>query len=148
MARRNKKLIKLRHYRDKLIAKIVNLETLQRAHMEMFRETRRALQNEDTLRAYAIVSDQENLTTHLPLTFIEKNEAVAELTLVYKFLSIEREYTSEMSRAVGSRDLLRIAALCADHQIEQIAHDEQLATWGISHGFTRSLKDEQNNTIV
>ena len=140
MARRNKKLLKLRQYRDKLIADNVNLRTTIRTHEQRLHEVRRALANEDTLRAYAITSEEGGNMP--PLEFVKKNEAVAELTLVYKMLSVEREYTQQMARAAQSRDLLRIAALCADHQAEEIAHDMMLSTWGVDHGFTKSLRDD------
>lgn len=140
MARRNKKLVKLRSYRDRLIADNVNLRTEIREHEQRQHETRKALSNEDTLRAYAICSGEGGNMP--PLEFVEKNEAIAELTLVYKMLSIERQYTDEIGRAVVSRDLLRIAALCADHQVEQIAHDKMLSTWSVDHGFTNSLRGE------
>ena len=146
MARRNKKLLKLRQYRDKLIADNVNLRQDIRTHEFRLSGIRKALQQPKDrggaiLRAYAMASDDEG-EGKPPLEFIEKSEAVAELTLVYKMLVVEREYTEQMTRAAGSRDLLRIAALTADHLAEATAHDKMLSTWGVDHGFTKSLRDD------
>lgn len=143
MPKRNKKVIKLRLYRDKLIARIVHLEAKSREHTEILRQTRKALQKEDTLRAYAIISDPDVLTTGaISLSFLEKNDAIAELTLVYKMLAIERNYTFELGRALNTQDLLRMAALTADHTAEQVAHDKLLSSWSKDHGFTKSLREE------
>lgn len=150
MPKRNKKVIKLRHYRDKLLARITTLEQQLRTNHEMFRQIRKALSQEEgaTLRAYAIATDglDETLNTdtedYVSLEFISKNDAVAELTLVYRMLAVERNYTYEMGRALNTQDLLRMAALAADHTAEQIAHDKMLSTWSKDHGFTKSLRDE------
>ena len=142
MARRNKKLMKLRQYRDKLIADNVNLRADIRTRDERFSQIRKALSSEGggSLRAYAIATDDDGLKEG-SLEFVEKNAAVAELTLVYKMLSVERNYTDEMSRALGTQDLLRMVALTADHRAEALAHDKMLSTWSMDHGFTKSLRE-------
>lgn len=145
MARRNKKLMKLRAYRDKLIADNVNLQSRIREDEMRFFSVRKALSKDDALRAYAIASSDIKDSDAPPLEFIEKNEAIAELTLVYKLLSIERNYTHEMITAVRLRDLLRIAALTADHIAEADAHDKMLSTWSKDHGFTKSFRDQIEN---
>ena len=150
MARRNKKVLKLREYRDKLLAQITMLERDARTHKERFRMIRKAIANEKegALRVYAIATEgldddgYGGSNGHLPIEFIDKNEAIAELTLVYKMLAVERQYTNEIDKALKSRDLLRMAALAADHFAEQNAHDKMLSTWSRDHGFTKSLRDE------
>lgn len=150
MAKRNKKVIKLRRYRDKLIAQMTILEHHLRTNKEMFKQIRKALSSDkdNTLRAYAIATEglDEQLNTdaedYVSLEFVSKNDAVAELTLVYKMLAVEREYTYEIGRSLNTRDLLRMAALAADHTAEQVAHDKMLSSWSKDHGFTKSLRDE------
>lgn len=146
MAKRNRKVLKLRAYRDKLLGKITNDEGIIRSYQASLREIRKALQQEDTLRAYALASEEP---PHPQLTeFNEKNEIVKELTLVYRFLAVERNYTDQITRAAAHRDYLRVAALVADHKAEQVAHDRMLESWSEDHGFTRSLRDEANQVIV
>jgi len=147
VAKRNKKVLKLRAYRDKLLEKITNLESTVRRYQELCRSARKALQQDKHLRAYAIVSDDEG-NEHLDVEMLEKNELAAELSLVYRFLIVERRYTEEVSRAAHGRDYLRVAALTADHTAESVAHEKMLTRWSADHGFTRSLRDEDNNTIV
>lgn len=148
MARaRNKKVVKLRKYRDKLLASVTNLEGTIRRYEELCRTARRAIQHEDYLRAYALVCDVDD-DEHLSFEFLEKNELAKELTLVYKMLAVERNYTDELHMAVNSRDLLRAAALCADHRAEWMAHDKMLTQWSQDHGFTRRFRDEKNKIIV
>ena len=143
MARKNVKVKKLRRYRDKLIANNVNLRGELRQNDEFFREIRMALGREDYLRAYAVAARQDpDEEVVLTLDFVDKNELAKELTLVYKMLAVERTFTESMRDAAMSRDILRLAALVADHQAEQIAHDKMLSTWSQDHGFTRSLRDE------
>lgn len=145
MPKRSKKVLKLRRYRDKLIADNVNLRSKIRIQEEMFHAIRKALQREDTLNAYAVASNDPNdEETWMSYGFIEKNEAIAELTLVYKMLSIEREFTHHMIRAATQKDYLRVAALSAEHLSEAEAHDKMLSIWSVDHGFTKSLRDECN----
>ncbi len=147
MARKNMKMKKLRQYRDKLIANNVNLRGELRLYDEYFREIRLALTKEDYLRAYTVaVRKEADEDVTLPLDFVDKNELAKELTLVYKMLAVERNYTENVGHAAANRDLLRIAALVADHKSEQLAHDKMLSTWSQDHGFTRSLRDEVLDT--
>ena len=153
MARRNKKVLNLRAYRDKLLSRITLLERDARTYVERFRQIRKTLANDksDTLRAYAIATEEiDNAYGEdcLNIEFIEKNEAIAELTLVYKMLSVERKYTTEMHQCLETRDLLRMAALSADHFNEQIAHDKMLSTWSKEHGFTKSLRTEHESNLA
>lgn len=146
MAKRNKQLIKLRHYRDKLLLKIVDLESNARMDKQLFLEIRTALAGKgSTLRAYALATRAYDGVVHeddFSMVFVDKNDAIAELTLVYKMLSIEREYTTLIQVAVGQRDYLRAAALSATHIAEAAAHDKMLSTWSRDHGFTKSLREE------
>ena len=147
MARRNKKVLKLRAYRDKLLSRITVLERDARTYVERFRQIRKSLADDKNngLRACALATE-ETVNAYnegsLNIEFIDKNEAIAELTLVYKMLSVERKYTTEMHKCLETRDLLRMAALSADHFNEQIAHDKMLSTWSKDHGFTKSLRDQ------
>lgn len=144
MTKRNKALLKVRRYRDKLITDNVNLRSRIREDEMRFVEIRKALQiNADSLRAFAIASnDPTQQELWMTTEFVDKNEAIAELTLVYKILSVEREFTSKIVIAAMQRDLLRVTALCADHQLESNAHDKMLSIWSKDHGFTSSLREE------
>lgn len=147
MARnRNKKLSKLRRYRDKLLERVTNLEGMVRHGTEVLWEIRKALQGENHLRAYALASDEEG--SQQVLRHVKVNELAKELSLVYRMLSVERRYSADIQVAANQRDYLRVAALSADHQAESIAHDKMLTTWSKDHGFTRSLRDEDNEIIV
>ena len=138
--RRNRKVLKLRTYRDKLLVRVTNLEGMVRHSAHVMREIRKALQQENHLRAYALASDEEGIGQLLK--HVKKNEVVKELTLAYRMLNVERRYTEEVAVAARNRDYLRVAALSADHQAESIAHDKMLSTWSADHGFTRGLKKE------
>jgi len=138
MARRNAKVLKLRAYRDKLLASITELEGKVRYYQATLREARKMLQQENYLRVYALLSDDEAEELR---NFVSTNEAVKELALVYRMLAVERNYTMELDRAVKSNDWLRAKALSADHIHEQIAHDKMIGEWGKDHGFTRSLRE-------
>jgi hypothetical protein len=157
MARtRNKKVIKLRKYRDKLLLRITELEAHMREANRTFSHIREALQEEDILRAYALASGEEfsvlSLTCKEPVfsmyevdSWTHTHEIAKELTLVYRMLAVERNYTLELSKAVDKRDYLRAAALCADHLAEQTAHDKMHEEWSKCHGVKRILggvKDE------
>ena len=148
MAKRNRKVQKLRAYRDKLMMRVTNLETDVRHTQEVMREIRKALQEENLIRAYALAANDETQGSQLALAHVEKNQIVAELALVYRFLSVERKYTEDIQRAAQARDFLRVAALTADHMAESIAHDSQLSEWSKTRGYTRSLRNEDGTTIV
>ena len=139
---RNKKVAKLRGYRDKLILKTVDLEGKIRHLSEILRVIRKALQGEDTLRAYALASDPECIEGWDFNSFNDKNELAKELTLVYKFLITEREFSDQIGKAAAQRDYLRVAALAAEHRIAAHNRDDMLSTWGIGNGFTRKLRQE------
>jgi hypothetical protein len=143
MARnRNKKLTKLRQYRDKLLEIITNLEGTIRRYEELCRSARKALHQNDTLRAYALVAAADN-DNGLNAATLEKQQIINELALVYRFLAVERNYTHAMHKAALHRDYLRVAALCADHKAEEAAHDKMLSRWSEEgHGFTRSLREQ------
>jgi hypothetical protein len=145
---RNKKVGKLRRYRDKLITKNVDLEGKNRYLLEVLRVIRKALQKEDTLRAYALASEPDAVGDMSLSSFTDKNELAKELTLVYKMLVIERRYTKDIEQASHQRDYLRVAALCADHGMEWIAHDKMLNDWSQDHGFTRRLRQEGSDEII
>ena len=135
----NKKVKKLRAYRDKLLERITNLEGMVRHQQEVLWEIRKALQQENHLRAYALASDEEG--SQQVLRHIKTNEIVKELTLVYRFLAVERGIVNDIVRAATQRDYLRVAALCADHKAEAYAHDKVLSSWGDDHGYTGRLKE-------
>lgn len=145
MAKRNKKVLKLRAYRDKLIARCTGLEADIRRGAEVFRLICVALKDNDTLRAYTLASgniDHEDLSSP---EFHDPAELAKELTLVYRMLSVERNYTEQLQQAVNRRDYLRCAALAADHQAESRAHDRMLSEWSQNHGIkkcTGGLFDE------
>lgn len=146
MASRNKKVIKLRKYRDKLLEKITNMEGLVRYNREVFSMIRKCLAQDDNLRAYALASEED--TNDDLKDFTASNELAKELALVYRMLVVERKYTAEVQAAAQRRDYLRVAALSADHQAESIAHDKMLSSWSKDHGFTRSLRDEVHSDEV
>lgn len=143
MAKTNKKLRKLRYYRDKLILKINQAERKIRNNHAILWEIRKSLQNENTIRAYALAtndSDMQYSLRHLPI-----NDVISELTLAYRILSVERKYTAQMLIAANNRDYLRVAALCVEHLDEAKAHDKMLGEWSQDHGYTRSLRKEIEN---
>ena len=145
MARKNKRLHRLREYRDKLLLKITMLESSIRTHQFALKQIRKALVNDDTLTAYATASlDSEELVKSPEFReFDTANELAKELTLVYRMLAVERKYTDEMQVAANHKDWLRILALTADHQAEFAAHDKMLTTWSKDHGFkSRLIRNE------
>ena len=142
MAKRNVKVQKLRKYRDKLLVKITNYEGLVRQMQQTFHEARKALQQEDTLRVYALCSDEN----HDGLKeFIDKNELAKELALAYRMLNVERKYTAEIQKAAQARDYLRVAALSADHLAESVAHDKMINEWSRDHGFKQAIRKEMED---
>lgn len=152
---KNKKIRKLRAYRDKLLMKITNLEGTVRQYVEIMHWVRKSLQQEDVLRAYALASDPEagmDETRQVPIQIreaMEAHELVKELTLVYRFLVVERKFTEDMHRAAEQRDYLRVAAICADHELEAIAHEKMLHHWSKDHGFRKSLiKESQDEDVI
>lgn len=146
---RNKKINKIRRYRDKLLVRTTNLEGTIREHVGVFSLIRVALRDTDYIRAYALSALPEAAVKNNDvIMFRDKNEIIKELTLVYKMLAVERNYTYQISTAGFNRDLLRIAALSAEHKAEQIAHDKMLSRWSKDHGFTKSLKGAANEDVV
>ena len=147
MARtRSKKVNKLRAYRDKLLERITNLEGDVRHNQGVLWEIRKALQQENHLRAYALASDEEG--SQQVLRHVKVNELAKELALIYRMLIVERNYTEEVQVAARHRDYLRVAALCADHEAETSAHDKMLVRWSKDNGYTRSLRDEDNEDVA
>lgn len=145
---KNKKVRKLRLYRDKLLVAKTTQEGEVRLLKETLRQIRKALQKEDTLRAYALASDDQVDIDPAIQEYLTLNEATKELTLVYRFLSVERKFTEEVHVAANHRDYLRVAAICADHKHEFTAHDRMLNEWSRDHGFTRTLKKEMEDEDV
>lgn len=144
---RNKKVQKLRNYRDKLLVKITNLEGVVRHNIEVLSWIKKCMANDDNLRAYALASDPA--APHKELKeFIDKNEIAKELALAYRMLNVERRYTAEVQAAAQRRDYLRVAALSADHQAESIAHDKMLGEWTQDHGFKHSMKKEMEDADI
>lgn len=146
MTRKSKKVWKLRAYRDKLLVRITNLEGRVRDYQQIGKEICFALSKRDNLRIAALAS-QEPHELNLLTSFTEANEMAKELALTYRMLNVEREYTRQVSNAAGRRDYLRVAALCADHLAETIAHDKMLSKWSKDHGFTHSLRKEIENEM-
>lgn len=145
MAKSNKRLRKLRHYRDRLMLKVTNLESRVRNATAIMYEIRKALQNENTIRAYALASDKDGSEERYTLRHVPINRVVNELTLTYRILSVERRYTAQMLIAANNRDYLRVAALCVEHLEEAKAHDKMLGEWSQDHGYTRALRKEIEN---
>lgn len=143
---RNKRLQKVRRYRDKLIEKITNLEALLRHQTIVNGEIKKALSNEDTLRAYALADGNGQNDTLTSLSTV--NELASELALVYRMLNVERKFGAQILIAAGQRDYLRVAALAADHNMEAKAHDDMLSRWSRDHGFTRILREEAHDEDV
>ena len=143
---KNKKIRKLRLYRDKLLVRVTNLEGMVRHATEVMWAIRKALQDENHLRAYALASDEEG-SQHV-LRHVKINEVVKELALVYRFLIVERKFTMDIHRAAEQRDYLRVAAICADHKAEEAAHEKMLSHWSQDHGFTRTLRQEMEDEDV
>lgn len=148
MTSRNKKVLKLRQYRDKLIGNNVNLNGKLRMYEATLQHIGLALRKEDYLRAAALASlpHTDEIVDTMTADW-NKNEMMKELSLIYKFLVVERRYTEEISQAVQQRDYIRIAALSADHYAEAKAHDKMLTDWSHDHGFTRSLKEREDEAI-
>jgi len=144
---RNKKVQKLRNYRDKLLAKITGVESEVRCNKETFLLIRKALQKDDTMRAFALASDGAPTDAGFS-EFFKADEMAKELALIYRMLNVERRYSAEIQVAAGQRDYLRVAALSAQHQAESIAHDKMLSSWSEDHGFTRSLRKEMEDEGV
>jgi hypothetical protein len=75
------------------------------------------------------------------------NDAITELTFVYRLLAMERDYTLEIDKALRTNDLLRARALVEQHQEEQNKHDNLLQSWGAEHGFVRHLKGQWKKSL-
>lgn len=134
---RNKRVRKLREYRDRLIESNVNMEGAMREYQQVFHEIRKALQKEEHLRAYALASSQTADDEEFPLI----NELSKELALVYRFLITEREYTKTIGIAANQRDYLRVAALAAEHNEHVRSREKLLSAWQETHGWTKIVKD-------
>ena len=143
---RNKKVQKLRRYRDKLLVTQCNLEATIREYKEVFSQIIRAASGDKLLRVIALASDKRD-SPEMEV-FVLKDDIIKELTLVYRMLAVERRYSADIQVAAKQRDYLRVAALSADHQAESIAHDKMLTEWSRDHGFTRSLRKEMEDEIV
>lgn len=145
---KNKKLRKLREYRDKLLSRISTLEGEVRDRDSRLRAIRMALQEENDLRAFALSSvhsdDYEDSEWKEALGL---NDAITELTFVYRLLAMERDYTLEIDKALRANDLLRARALVAQHQEDQAKHDNLLQSWGAEHGFVRHLKGQLGKSL-
>lgn len=144
---RNKRLQKVRRYRDKLIERITNLETEIRKYVQILKEIRMACHNTDLLRVHTLALDDtytdEALKDSTPI-----HQLAGELALVYRMLNVERKFSGQILIAAGQRDYLRVAALAADHNMETKAHDDMLSRWSRDHGFTRILREEARDEDV
>ena len=150
---KNKKVHKLRTYRDKLLAKQAALESVIRSNTEVFKQIVQAVTTQPVrtnatqlLRVVALASDRDRCEEMQE--FRSQDEIIKELTLVYRFLVVERKYTEQVQAAAMARDYLRVAALSADHQAESIAHDKMLDLWSKDHGFTRRLRMESKDEDI
>lgn len=144
---KNKKLRKLREYRDKLLAKITDLESGVRERDARMIEIREAIASDNTLRAYALsspfgCSDDADWKKAISL-----NDAVTELTFIYRLLAMERDFTLEVDKAIKANDLLRARALVEQHQYDQIKHDNLLQSWGEVSGFVRHLRNQLDESL-
>ncbi len=145
MARRNKKVIKLRAYRDNLLAQITNLETVQRTYQKRMWLIREALRENDSLRAYALATDEDARKT-IGLDDVKLNDAIGELALVYRMLNVEGEYTHQIDKAIEHNDWLRAKALCHEHKEQRANNDKLLSRWGLDNGFTRKWRKEDEES--
>lgn len=130
---KNRVMKKLRAYRDKLVLAKTATEATNRALQVRLHEVRAALQKGDSFRAYAVATN----STELDAGYVCVNELVAELTLVYRFLKVERAFTKDIHMSVRNKDWLRTLALCANHELEEIAHEKMLTKWSTDHGFAQ-----------
>lgn len=144
---KNKRLQKVRRYRDKLIERITNLETEIRKYVQILKEVRAAARNSDLLRVATLAID-DTYTDEALKDFTPINQLAAELALVYRMLNVEREFSAQMRVAADQRDYLRVAALAAEHNMESKAHDDMLSRWSRDHGFTRILREEAKDADV
>lgn len=145
---KNKKLRKLREYRDKLLARTSDLEAKIRDRDSRLAEIRYALQQENSLRAYALSSPHSDPYEDSEWKeVVGLNDAITELTFVYRLLAMERDYTLEIDKALRANDLLRARALVEQHQEEQNKHDNLLQSWGAEHGFVRHLKGQWKKSL-
>lgn len=140
MGKRNKTVAKLRKYRDQLIMYNVDLEHEIRMRDTRFREIREALTNDDKLRAYTLANiynefDEEFLC-EIEVTM---SEAVRELTLVYRMLVTEREFTSQTAEAIRVNDWLRARALTEEHMDLAGRRDQLLKDWTKQKGLKATI---------
>lgn len=141
MGKRNKTVAKLRKYRDQLIAYNVDLEHEIRMRDSGFREIRRALADDDKLRAFALANVYNALDEgFLSEVEVTMNEAVRELTLVYRLLITEREFTSQTAEAIRVNDWLRARALAEEHMTSSVRRDELLKDWTKEKGLKATIE--------
>ena len=119
--RKNKTVVKLRKYRDKLIAEREVLNAEIRESTERFSQIRHALQKNDSLRAYALAG-----MARLDPSFYRINTTITELTILYRYLVFERDFTQQIYHALMQNDLLRARALIAQHVEDAKEHDKNL----------------------
>lgn len=138
---RNRKLSKLRKYRDQLLLKVAHLEAKVRDCEWTYGEITKATNKGDLLRVAALATD------YLPHdeTFLATNDAIEELTVIYRWLIVERTYTEQIDTALKNNDYLRARALCEQHLGEMGSHETLLAKWGKTHGIVHKLKQEMRD---
>ena len=114
---------KLRQYRDKLLVEKAEMQEEINSNWRAFVDIRRALQKNDLLRAIAICREPEEA---LDEEFLVTNQLEAELTIVFQMLAIERDYGSDIRKAVDNNDWLRAKALTAEYSDQQVHNDNIL----------------------
>lgn len=142
MRGKNKKVRKLRAYRDKMLLRIGALEARIRSDEEIFKEVTRCIRTQNYLRIAALVSGDRSFYEG-SLDALRIDKVIQELSLVYRMLNIERSYTKEIQRAATNRDYLRVAALCSDHTASSEMHQKVLGAWS-QHGFIKQLRKEKD----
>ena len=148
MARNKQKRInKIRKYRDKLLTRITDLEAFIRGYKITLIDIRAALHDNNVLRAAALSTMDADALEDVD-KFRETNELASELALVYRMLIVERQYAVDILKAANQRDYLRTAALCSSYKDEIAAHEKMLNEWSQEHGFTRSLRRSITNEDV
>ena len=144
MARtRNKKILKLRKYRDKLLVLLSEKEKVLREQQELFSMIRMALTKDEHLRAYTLAQGDDDPDLQ---GFRHLNNIIKELVIVIRYLAVERTYTQQLDDAVDKNDWLRAKALCSQHKEETKSHDLILSEMEYRRGVStkellRSLDD-------
>ncbi len=124
--KRNKTLKKLRVYRDRLIKERNEYQAESIKKSDELREAFSSLRKNDMIRAMAILSPWDDVTDLQPVKALR--DVLADMTTLYMYLNIEREYTSEISRAVEQNDWLRAKALAAQHRSCEHTRDKLLVS--------------------